>query len=122
MFLSLLVFPTKRDIVVGKFKSYGILPEALCDVASDFLFQKASRLVQSIFRDVLNIPWLHITSFLGGAWLIFRTSPMFFSRNRRKTYTKPFTSLNFNDIQVYMAAFQYTLKEFNSMKHREIEM
>lgn len=52
MFLSLLVFPTKRDIVVGKFKSYGILPEALCDVASDFLFQKASRLVKSIFRDV----------------------------------------------------------------------
>lgn len=105
-------------MVVGKFKSYGILPEALCDVASDFLFQKASRLVQSIFRDLPEHTLATYHVVFRGAWLISLTSPMFFSRNRRKTYTKPFTSLNFNDIQVYMAASRYTLKEFNSMINR----
>lgn len=39
-------------------------------------------------------------------------------RNRRKTYTIPFMSLNFSKIQVYVAAFQYTLKDSKSMIHK----
>lgn len=119
MFLSLLVFPTKRDIVVGKFKSYGILPEALCDVASGFLFQKASRLVQSIFRDVPEhtLATYHVV-FRGGGMAHFPDFSNVLFAKSSKTYTVPYTSLKFNDIQVYMAASRYTLKEFNSMINR----